>query len=251
MKRTLAISILLCAMLIPISADGISSPSISGTTGYLVLPSAEVNYSKSSPSVASGYGAVVSSSGMAHLPYLQMAFKDAFELALAFDIQDKTNLLLNGKWRFSHSGDSSMATGLVAQAIQTSSSWEYAAQLYVASTFDSTIMDFPSKTTLMLGYTFHKELNTNIDFGLAFQTPFFPDIFKNNVDFLLDFGNASYSIDPSGGNAEQRGMVNIGLRLIPVEFIDSVYFGADLRALDLFDHQGRAINLSVSITFRP
>lgn len=251
MRRTVVASILFLSILMKIGAADVTSPSISGTTGYLVLPSAEVNLSKASPSVQSGYGAVAASSGVAHLPYLQMAFADAYELAFAFDIQDQTNLLLNGKWRFSHSAGTSIAAGLVAQMIQTTPDWQYAAQLYVASTFESSIMDFPSKTTLLLGYTFHKGLDSNIDFGLAFQTPFFPEVFKSKVDFLLDFGNVSYSVDPSGGNAEQRGMVNIGLRLLPIEFIDSVYFESDIRALDLFDHQGRALNLSVAITFRP
>lgn len=74
--------------------------------------------------------------------------------------------------------------------------------------------------------------------------------FKEKVFLLLDFGNVSYSVNPSAGKAD-RGLVNIGLRLVPVKILKSVYLAADLRALDLFDHKGRALSVGLSLSFRP
>jgi hypothetical protein len=175
------------------------------------------------------------------------------EVSLAVDIDPETvtDLLLNAKWRFSHRAETSIAMGIVGQLIDVADAKELAAQLYFASTFTSSIMDFPSKTTVLLGYTFHKDLNTNIDFGIAFQTPFFPATFKEKVDFLLDFGNVSYSVNPSAGDAGDRGLVNVGLRLLPLKVLNAVYLTADIRALDLFDHKGRALSLGATISFRP
>jgi hypothetical protein len=46
-------------------------------------------------------------------------------------------------------------------------------------------------------------------------------------------------------------MLNIGARLLPVEFMKSTYITADLRLLDLLDDKGRGISAGISITFRP
>ncbi len=125
----------------------------------------------------------------------------------------------------------------------------WAAQAYLASTFTSTFIDWPSKTTLLIGYTFDEPLSTDIDFGMGFQAALFPAVFKERVDFLIDFGNTSYSVSPSGGNAVTRGMLNLGLRLLPLRFAKTVYFSADLRALDVFDAKNRALSASVAISY--
>ena len=94
-------------------------------------------------------------------------------------------------------------------------------------------------------------MNTNIDFGMGFQAPLLENVFKGKVDFLIDFGNVSYSSSPSGGEAEDRGLLNIGARLLPVEFMQSTTIAADVRLIDVFDHSGRALSAGVSISFRP
>jgi len=224
---------------------------VSGVNGYLVLPSAEPAPAGKGTSITTGYSGIFSADVYAHVPFIQMGFSDIAEASLAFEIEKKTDILLNAKWRFSHIHETSLAVGMVGQFIDIETDKELAAQLYFASTFSSSIMDFPSKTTVLLGYTFHKDLNTNIDFGLAFQTPLFPKTFKEKVFFLLDFGNVSYSVRPSAGDADDRGLVNVGIRLVPIKVLTSVYLTADIRALDLFDHKGRALSLGVTLAFRP
>lgn len=226
---------------------------VSGVNGYLVIPSAEPTPSGNGTSITTGYSGIISTNGYANIPFVQLGFSDMAEVSLAVDIdaETKTDILLNAKWRFLHRNETSMAVGMVGQLIDVATEKKLAAQLYFASTFTSSIMDFPSKTTFLLGYTLKNDLNTNIDFGLAFQTPFFPSTFKEKVFFLLDFGNVSYSVNPSAGDANDRGLVNVGLRLLPVKVINSVYLTTELRALDLFDHEGRALSLGVTLTFRP
>ena len=129
----------------------------------------------------------------------------------------------------------------------------FGGKLYFASTFNSTFISLPSKTTVLLGYSIDEKKTTysDIDFGMGFQAPFFPKVFKNKVDFLIDFGNVSYSNRPSGGDADKRGMFNLGLRLLPVQIMKGTFIGVDLSMVDLFDHSGRAISLGDSMTFMP
>lgn len=246
MKRTLLLS-LLCMCLLPV----FGSTTLGGSSGYIVVPSAEVAPSKANSSVSTAYSATMTNNGVIHIPSILLSFSDSVETSFAVDIGNDIDLLLNGKWRFAKRETTSFAAGLLAQISGVSETNVFSAQLYVASTFESSIMDLPSKTTIRLGYTFKEPLNSNIDFALAFQTPFFPEVFKEKVDFLMDFGNVSYSATPSAGNAGDRGLINIALRLLPIEFLNSTYFGLDIRALDLFDHKGRALSIGATISFRP
>lgn len=247
MKRLCILMLIVAAIALPLTAG----TTLAGISGYIVAPSADVTSSSQSTSVTTSYSAAFSSGGAVHIPALQLAFNDTFETSLAVDIAGDTDLLLNAKWRFKTQGETSFAAGLTGQLSGITKTNEAAAQLYLASSFSSSIMDFPSRTTLLLGYSITKNLNSNINFALAFQTPFFPQTFKDKVEFLLDFGNVSYSSTPSVGNAENRGLVNIALRLVPIEFVTSTYLSMDLRALDLFDDQGRAVSIGATISFRP
>nr|WP_321296907.1 hypothetical protein [uncultured Sphaerochaeta sp.] len=224
---------------------------LNGSTGYLVVSSAEITKSTNSPAVTTAYSATFSKEKVAHIPSVLLSFKDTFETSLAVDIAQDTDLLVNAKWRFAQKGTTSFAVGLLGQISSVSLGNQAALQIYAASTFESSIMDRPSKTTILLGYSVQKEMNSNINFALAFQTPFFAETFHDKVVFLLDFGNVSYSATPSFSDADDRGLVNVGLRLIPFELVKSVHLGLELRALDLFDHEGRALSLGAAISFQP
>ncbi|MEA5030776.1 MAG: hypothetical protein VB025_01370 [Sphaerochaeta sp.] len=221
---------------------------ISGSNGYIVIPSAEPAWNGEKLSITTGYSGIFTGS-YAHVPYFQLGFAKNLELSLAIDISDETDILFGGKWRFAKSQNSSLTFGLVGQMLRATDSPIWAAQAYLASTFNSTFIDWPSKTTLLIGYTFDAPLSTDIDFGMGFQAALFPAVFKEKVDFLIDFGNTSYSVSPSGGNAVSRGMLNLGIRLLPLRFAKTVYFSADLRALDVFDAKSRALSASVAISY--
>jgi len=223
---------------------------INGVNGYIVIPSAEPAWDGKDTTVQTGYSAIFSGS-FAHIPFVQVGFSKDFEVSVASDISNGVDILLGGKWRFDHSGSRSLALGLVGQALDVTNTLSLAAQLYFASTFNSTLIDWPAKTTLLIGYTIDGSPNTDIDFGMGFQTAFMKDVFNGKVDFVLDFGNVSYSSSPSGANASSRGLLNIGLRLLPIEFTDSVFVSADLRGLDILDDSGRALSAAVGISYNP
>ena len=235
--------------------DGLSShdegnATIGGVNGYIVIPSAEPAWSSNDSMVTVGYSANLSNS-FSHLPYLQLGLNNNFEFVLSADIAGDAALLLNGKWRIDKKGSRSLALGFNGQLLGIPSAVEWALQIYAASTFSSTFIDWPSKTTLMLGYTMSKNLTTDIDYGMGYQTPFMKDFFNEKVAFVFDFGNISYSADPNATDASRRGMVNMGLRLLPITLADQIYLSGDLRALDLLDASDRALSIGIGLSYKP
>ncbi|MFA7672055.1 MAG: hypothetical protein WCY53_07375 [Sphaerochaetaceae bacterium] len=230
-----------------------SNTTLSGINGYVVVPSALPAASGKDTSITTGYSAIFTlPSGFAHIPYIQFGFANNFEASAAVDITDDADLLVNAKWRFLHKGETSVALGLNGQLLDMKGDLYVGGKIYVAATFSSTFITLPSKTTVMLGYSIDKNsINSDIDFGMGFQAPFFPKVFKEKVDFLIDFGNVSYSNSPSGGDAENRGMLNLGLRLLPLQFMRGTYFATDLRLIDIFDAKRRAFSVGAAITFVP
>lgn len=255
MKKILCISLLLLTTVFLSALDlpsgqvsDAGNATISGANGYIVIPSAETAWSGRRTSITTGYSGIFTGT-YAHVPYIQMGFASNLEMSLAVDISNEVDVLLGGKWRIARGQNSSLTFGVVGQLLNATTTTNLAAQLYLASTFNSSFIEWPSKTTLLIGYTFDGPLTSNIDFGMGYQMPFLPKALNRKIDFLIDFGNASYSASPSGGNAKSRGMLNMGLRLRPVQFLQAIYISVDLRLLDIFDAQGRAVSASVAISY--
>lgn len=225
-----------------------ANASLGGSNGYIVVPSAEPAFGGRGTAVTAGYSAIFSGS-VTHLPYLQLGFEDDFEIDIATEIGNDVDLLLQGKWRFDSNAGRSLAIGVNGQLLDLTSSLSWAVQLYLASTFSSTLIDWPSKTTVLIGYTLDGSPSTDIDFAMGFQTPFLKDVFDGKVDFIADFGNISYSSDPTGADASSRGLLNTGLRLLPVHISDSLAFNLDLRLLDVFDASGRALSVGAGLSY--
>ena len=230
------------------SVSDAGNATISGSNGYIVIPSAETAWSGKRTTISTGYSGIFTGS-YAHVPYIQMGFASNYELSLAVDISEEVDVLLGGKWRFARGQNSSLTLGVVGQLLNVTTASNQAAQVYIASTFNSTFIEWPAKTTILIGYTFDGPLNTDIDFGMGYQTALLPNVFKGKVDFLVDFGNVSYSASPSGGSADSRGMLNLGLRFLPIQFMTFIYASADIRALNVFDSAGRALSASIAISY--
>ncbi len=248
----LVLSIFLISI-IPITASVTTgSTTLTGLSGYVVIPSAIPTDSSNNPSLSTGYTAMFSgANNFSHIPFIQIGFANDFEAAISADIGLTTDILLQAKWRFIEKNNTNFAFIINGQALDLSGTAYFAGQTGFAATFDSAIMNFPSKTTVFLGYTFDGTFDSNIDFAMAFETPLWKKGFKEKVNLVMDFGNVGYSVNPSGGNATDRGSLNFGIRLLPIEFITKTFVSADLRLLDLFDDTGRAISLGLGITFKP
>lgn len=223
---------------------------IHGVNGYIVIPSAEPAWSDNEAMVTVGYSANLAGS-FSHLPYLQLGLNNSFEFVLSADVESDAAIMLNGKWRIDKKGSRSLAIGVNSQLLNIPSAIDWAAQIYAVSTFSSTFIDWPAKTTLMVGYTLSESLSTDIDYGMGFQTTFMKDLFNEKVDFLLDFGNISYCANPNVSDATNRGMVNLGFRLLPLKLADQVYLSGDLRALDILDSSDRGLSIGIGLSYNP
>lgn len=249
---TILLLIIMTASLFATTGEG--SATLGGVNGYVVLPSAiPVKSTQESASITTGYNAVLEFPlTFSHIPYIQFGFKEDFEVSLAVDIAESADLLLNAKWRFIEKETTSITFGVNGQMHDIGKDpLLFAAQTYIATSFSSNFIDLPSKTTILIGYTVKDNMNTDIDFGMGFQAPLWEKVFKGKVDFLIDFGNVSYSAYPGAGKAENRGMLNVGMKLLPIEFMKSTFIAADFRLIDILDHEGRGVSAGVSITFRP
>ncbi len=229
----------------------VGNTTMAGTTGSIVVPSASPVDTPENPAVTTGYSIMYSSTGFSHIPFMQIGFLEDFEGAFAADIGADVDLILQAKWRFLQTEGTDFGFILNGQAIDLDTSVDWAGQAGFAGTFESRLLDYPTNTTVYLGYTFSNPLTSNVDFGMSFETPLFYDNLGEMLSLVIDFGNVSYSVDPSGGDATDRGLLNFGLRLLPIEFIKDTYVMADLRVLDIFDSSGRAASLGVNISFRP
>lgn len=236
-----------------ISAPYEANASLAGSTGYIVLPSAFVATRANDTVITTGYSAIFNlPKGFAHIPYIQFGFAKNFEASAAVDITEDADLIINAKWRFLQKGDTNVALGLSGQLIDMKNELYFGGKIYVAASFNSTFITIPSKTTVLLGYSLDKySINSDIDFGMAYQAPFFAKAFKEKLDFIIEFGNVTYSNNPSGGDSENRGMLNLGLRLLPLQFLKDTFISTDLRLLDLLDTKGRSFSVGASITFIP
>lgn len=254
MKRLIGI---VCMVLLVCTAGSLfaeemqGNTTISGVNGYIMVPSAEPAWAGEDLVVSTGYSLNFESS-LSHIPYIQFAFEDDFEVAAAAEFDSsKIDVLINGKWRFDSSMSGSMAVGGNLQLLDVTNTMTTAGQVYVASTFSSKFIDWNSKTTVMLGYTLYSPLSSDIDFGMGFQTPFMKEYLNGNVEFVLDYGNASYSLRPAVANTLNRGSMNAALRMLPIEISKEVLLSGDLRLVDIFDAGSRAVSVGVNITYKP
>lgn len=230
----------------------VGNTTMTGTTGSIVVPSAVPVSTPENPAVTTGYSALYNTTdGFSHIPFLQIAFMDDFEAALAADIGPDVDLIFNGKWRFVQTQATDFALIVNGQALGLDTSVSWAGRVGFAGTFESRLLDYPTVTSIYLGYTFDTPLDTDIDFAMSFETPVFSDELGKMLSLVIDFGNVGYSVAPSGGDAADRGLLNFGLRLLPIEFIKDTYIMADVRILDFFDSSGRAASLGINISFRP
>jgi len=230
----------------------VGNTTMTGMTGSIVVPSAVPVSTPENPAVTTGYSTLYNTTdGFSHIPFLQISFMDDFEAAFAADIGPDVDLIINGKWRFLQTQATDFALIVNGQALGLDTGISWAGRLGVAGTFDSRLLDYPTVTSIYLGYTFDTPLDTDIDFAMSFETPVFSDELGEMLSLVIDFGNVGYSAAPSGGNAADRGLLNFGLRLLPIEFIMDTYIMADLRILDIFDSSGRAASLGINLSFRP
>lgn len=230
--------------------QGIHGTTISGTTGHIVTPSADLFWDDSEFALSTGYTMIATKGKLAHVPYVNFALFRNFETTIALDTFEGTfDVLTGAKWRFLDTGNTMIAVGLLGQSLDIGNETEWAAQAYLTSTFKSSFFDQSALTTVLIGYTFQKDMKFDIDFSVGFDTLLFPSVLKEYVSLVFDVGNVSYSNDASGTDPD-RGIINAGLRLNPIGLGEQLRISADIAGLDLLDGADRSFALGVNLQMK-
>ncbi|NLL24060.1 MAG: hypothetical protein GX261_01070, partial [Spirochaetales bacterium] len=114
MKRTL----LIVGILLLGTALLLAEPTLNGTSGYIIAPSANVEESGPKLAIATGYSMIYGDKGLAHVPFIYLSFPIDVEVSFAVDTKTATDLLLSAKWRFAEKRGTSFAVGANLQLIE-------------------------------------------------------------------------------------------------------------------------------------
>ncbi|MBP7901345.1 MAG: hypothetical protein KA015_00865 [Spirochaetes bacterium] len=229
-----------------LSASPFKSPSLNGSTGLISTPTANTGWEDSQFGVDVGARYLEDDNdddtyvGTATLQIFRK-----FEFAAAYDMQDKRgdDFILNGKFNFYGSGSSALAVGGNYQMIKFNDDDDNHGfyQLYLAATYGGQFFGMPAETTIVFGKTFAREsefksrFKKSFDFSMGFDLDLLPNLFKGYVHFINDFANYSYSVDPIGPNAEERGCFNTGARICVLKDSRQYKLNIDALLVDVLD----------------
>ncbi len=226
------------------AAAPMRSMTIGGATGLIVVPTARTGWETGTFGLDFGYHHITDKDGT-HVPKIQFNMFNRWELGAAYDtqVENGEDILFNTKLRFypwRGSGHTSLAIGgnyqsLKGPAPNDKSVEETAYQTYFAVTYGGSLFSWPAETSFAIGKTFTDEDNDDIDFGMGFQVSFLPSLLKGYINWIMEFGNFSYSGHAYGADV-QRGVFNTGFRLDLLRgFRGNIHLKIDVLMLDALD----------------
>ena len=233
-----------------LTAQTLNGMSLNGTTGLYSIPTGRIGWGNNNLAVDMGYHTIISEGTATHIPKVSLSLFRWVELSAAFDIQperhttpDKNTDFIGGaKVQIPLPPLAFLALGGNIQTLNLFEDRDYrynAGQIFASLTYGGRFFDWPAETTMVIGKTFIEDhSDSTIDFGMGFTLVLLPNIFGNNVHWISDFANFSYSVDAYGANAWARGVMNTGIRidlgLIPV--LRRFKFILDVSLVDILDH---------------
>ena len=239
-----------------LSASPFKSPSLNGSTGLISTPTANTGWEDSQFGFDVGARYLEDDDDDTYVGTVTFQLFRKLELAAAYDTQDERgdDMILNAKFNFYGSGSSALAVGGNYQQIKFFDEDKKRGfyQLYLAATYGGQFFGMPAETTIVFGKTFARESEDKqrfkkaFDFSMGFDLDLLPSIFKGYVHFINDFSNYSYSVDPIGPNAGDRGCFNTGARICV--FKDNARFKLNIDAL-LVDVLDRNRTFSLGAAF--
>lgn len=221
------------------------SMTLGGATGLITLPTARTGWETGTFGLDFGYHHITDQDGT-HIPKIQLNMFNRWELGAAYDtqVENGEDILFNTKLRFfpwSGSGyDTSLAIGGNYQSLKgpkgtNDSVTDTQYQAYLAVTFAGSLFNWPAETSFAIGKTFTDPSNENIDFGMGFQVSFLPQVFRHYVNWIMEFGNFSYSGHAYGAQTP-RGIFNTGFRLDLLRGLGkNIHLKIDVLMLDALD----------------
>jgi hypothetical protein len=240
-----------CILLIApgLMAEDRHGMSFNGSTGLYSIPSGHLSRNDADLALDLGltYNFVdnnpIAKIGFSLFKWVEVTAAVDFQPRLNSDYTN-TDIITGLKVRLP-TGKTAVAVGGNLQFINRSVSdnnFQLAGQIYAAASYPAQIFGMPMETSLVLGYTFHRDAGSNIDFGMGFDMILLPKVFKRYVHWIADFSNFSYSIDSLGSDPWYRGAFNTGLRidLAAMPALSKFKFFIDVIATDVFDRGNRA-----------
>jgi hypothetical protein len=267
MKKFFALLLAGAFFVLPLAAqeDVLNAMSLNGATGIYVVPTARIASSGPGFGFNAGYHTVIFRPGggdmdLNHLIQANFSFLEMFEVSGTFDFQpketgDDPNDFLTGM-KFQ------LPVAAIPIAVGSNFQWRnigrsgdhWAFQIYGAVTYSAELFSWPAETTLVVGHTFREEGgDSNIDFGVGFDLIILPKYLRNFLHLLIDYANFSYSDDPWGPDAWNRGVLNTGVRvdLSQIPALSKFNFAVDMFVADAFDDKdlGGGRSFGTGITF--
>jgi hypothetical protein len=271
-KQTALLCILVLAAALPLWAqDGadksLNAMSLNGATGIYVVPTARIGFADAGMGFNAGYHTNIYKPGggsteMNHLVQANLSFLRMIEVSGTFDIQPKVmgpkpnDLILGAKVQLPF-GSVPIALGGNVQYrnLGRDRTDHWAFQIYGAVTYQADIFGWPAETSLVVGHTALENVSqSNIDFGMGFDLVVAPKQLGSFFHLLIDYANFSYSAEPWGTDASNRGVLNTGLRvdLSQIPVFSKCVFAVDIFVADAFDDRkagGSGRSLGTGITF--
>jgi hypothetical protein len=120
--------------------------------------------------------------------------------------------------------------------------YSVAGQVYAASTYQASFFDWPLETSFALGYTFHVNPDSNLNFGIGFDLELFPDLLRHLVHWIVDYSNFPYSVEALGPDPFYRGDLSTGIRVdfSAIPLLDKFKLSLDIAAVDIMDKDHRS-----------
>ncbi|MFP3089939.1 hypothetical protein LQZ21_06385 [Treponema sp. TIM-1] len=246
-----------------LSAQNLRSMSFNGATGLFMVPTGNIGWERSA-GLEFGYHGILNRNSN-HLFNLGASFFRFAELSFAFDLQDNNyydaqnnDLIIGTKIRIpSFNRDTSIGIGGNLQLLNIGEDrytnrrfnravggYYVAGQIYGAVTYRSTFFGSRAETSVAVGKTFYRGMDSSIDFGMGFDLLLLPQYLDRFVHVIIDFANFSYSDSPNPRISTNRGILNTGLRidLSAIPPLNKFKFTIDALLTDGFD-EGRSFSV--------
>jgi hypothetical protein len=228
-----------------LGAQSLKAMSLNGATGLFTIPTGRIAWEQAAD-LAVDLGGTYN---FVHKNPIAKGAVNLFrwmEVSTAFDFQpqvqhdkpfDNSDAILGLKIQFP-ARSTAIALGGNMQIINRYPvAAEVLGQVYLAATYAGQVFAMPAETTVVLGYTIRENAAANIDYGMGFDLTLLPDIFQGFLHWIIDFSNFSYSAQPLGADAYNRGCLNTGLRIdigaIPA--MEKFKLSVDVIVTDAFD----------------
>jgi len=241
MKNIFLSTVTALALILPLSAH--TSTNVAGQTGLIATPTARIQWEGSSaPALTAGY-TYFNNNRSSHVPQVNVALFDRFELGGAFNAAEGTNnndFLVHSKFRFSPwsgRGNSALALGGSYQNLNSSPSTT-AGQAYLAATYEAQFFGMEADTSVVIGKTFGSTTRGgDIDFSMGFDLNFFPSVFNGYVRWLNELANYDFLYLNAPTSAASRGAFNTGFRIPILKSMTNMKFDLTLKMTDALDDE--------------